>query len=134
MDPHISALAFPVLTALVVVNGGDPPPPHMGDIYATLGASLATMVAFADAQHKRSPMWGVASKLVVTFFGGITLPGAVVHTGMASKLTFGLVQQDVAITWHVWAVLGFVFACLSFGLLKGAITLVEKYISEKINQ
>jgi len=130
MNPELLLLKFapfsaPILAATTAIGLGQ------ADAFAAVGATVATLVAYAEARDKQVTIGSLIMKLLVTLFGGMVLPALVYQSGLIPKIAFGLFSQSSEMTWHTWAILGFITGTFAFAgynvLLSVGNSLLKKY-------
>jgi hypothetical protein len=85
------------------------------DMVAVLGAMLATVVAVLEARKKDRSMGHTVSVLIASAFVGSVLPGGVMWTWWPERVP--------ALSWHVWAALGFIAGLLGWAFTAAVMAL-----------
>ncbi len=101
---------------VVIMEGPSTPGPK--DMYAVIGAMLATVIAILEARKQdRSFANTVCVFIGSSFIGGI-LPGVMfLNIWPERALTF---------TWHVWAFIGFGFGLIGWTLALACVRYAQK--------
>jgi predicted membrane protein len=97
----IAAMSLPTV-AVIVVKG-----PGVDDIYAVLGAVVASILAVMESLQKRRDYFHAVSMFLGSGFVGAFAPGPVYH--LLSHLKW--IPADAAMfgLWQTWAIAGFIF-------------------------
>jgi predicted membrane protein len=98
--PMIAAMSLPTV-AVIVVKG-----PGVDDIYAVLGAVVASILAVMESLQKRRDYFHAVSMFLGSGFVGAFAPGPVYH--LLAHLKW--IPADAAMfgLWQTWAIAGFI--------------------------
>jgi hypothetical protein len=97
--PLIAAMSLPTV-AIAAVKG-----PATDDIYAVIGAVIASILAVMDAMQKKRDHFQVASNFLGSAVIGAFAPGILFHTFSYMKIIEPNAQ--VWMLWQTWAFCGF---------------------------
>ena len=125
-----AGIPFFAATISASING-DP------DMFVAVGASLATALAAFEAREKQVGWKDFFGSIVVSFFGGITIPGIISSNpslrSAVEKLTGGHLSSDwTNLTWHSWALFGFLVGTFSLGVYKLIKIRVDKFFAKRL--
>jgi hypothetical protein len=97
----LAAMSLPTV-AVIAVKG-----PIVDDIYAVLGAIVASILAVMESLQKRRDYFNAVSTFLGSAVVGAFAPGVVYHTLSYMKW----IPADAAVfgLWQTWAISGFLF-------------------------
>jgi len=107
------ALSIPALVVAVAVAG-----PDSRDIMAILGAAPATWLVILEARKKDRSFGHTTGVFVSAMFSGAVAPGACVYWLLPSKAE--------TLTWHGWALMGFVFGLIGWAIAMAIIKFANR--------
>lgn len=100
-----------ILASVLVAFSGNP------SMSAMVGAGIAAFLAIVRWWAKSKSNWQRSCVFAGAFFGGAVLPGGILKTWFAEKVT--------AIPWESWMILGFVAAILAWAIIEVLFSLSE---------
>lgn len=97
----LAAMSLPTV-AVIAVKG-----PGVDDIYAVLGAIIASILAVMDTIQKRKEYFHVVSAFLGSSVIGSFAPGVIYHTLSYAKM----IPENASVfgIWQTWAISGFLF-------------------------
>ena len=121
----LASIALCAVPALIAVLNG----PATEDIYAVIGAMLAAVVVLVDFSAsskagRRGTMQFMTVFISSAFIGSIG-PGSAAHWLMA--------DQTTTLTWHTWAMLGFVFGLAGWVLTRSVLWVFNRRLPGAID-
>lgn len=120
----LAAIALCAVPAFIAVVGG----PATEDIYAVIGAMLAAVVVLVDFSGskggRRSTMQFMTVFIASSFVGSIG-PGATAH--------WFFEERAASLTWHTWAMSGFVFGLAGWVVTRSALWVFNRRLPGAID-
>jgi len=114
---NIQCASEVVLAAAATVTVAAIQTPDTTDMVAVLGALLATVIAVVEARKKDRTLGNTVCVVIGSSFTGGVVPGAVMigfYPELAARLT-----------WHGWAVLGFLCGLCGWSIVLAAIGILR---------
>lgn len=132
--PVMASLIFGGMVGAVVAQ------PQSADLYAVLGAGLASICVLAEARAKGRSLWEMLSAFIGASAAGSFGPG-ILH-GMLRWKGWLTPESDALLTWQYYAATGFFFAANGWWLIhqfnrrlrKRAVRLMDRYLPDDEKQ
>lgn len=107
--------------------------PTNADVYAVLGAALASALAGLEALSQKKNLIHTASVLLASAGIGAMGPGAAISIA-ASVLPSEWQKWIPGMTWNVWAFMGLIFGIGGWGIVRGLMNISRKQLPELVEE
>lgn len=118
-----------VLVPAVVITSA----PTNADVYAVLGAALASALAGLEALSQKKNLLTVSSVLLASAGIGAMGPGAAISIA-TSVLPSEWQKWIPGMTWNVWAFMGLIFGIGGWGIVRGLMNISRKRLPELVEE